>query len=270
MNRGELLTQAWSMIWRHPALWVIAFAGFAAELLIALLLSSAIVPNLIMLAVAYVIFAFTTGAIIGMVNGLADGKPISVLDGWNLGRQRVVGLFNLSMLLRTPLWLLLLISTGAITSIFSDLGMPLGMQATNAAAYARGLSSALGLILVVSVFLQAISVGAERAIALEGRSVLAALRHGWKLLRTYWSDYVVIGLMLVFINIIISVTFSCTIGAAAQSQLQSQTNALTSLRTAPAISALVLNIVVSLLFGAFVFMLASSVWTLAFREWQVD
>jgi hypothetical protein len=273
MSRRELFNQAWSIMTRNPPLWIVALIGLAIGPILNLIFynSDSIAAAIIITIVSFIATAFTTGALITMINRAADGQPVTVADGIQAGLQRLVPLIGLRLLLMIPVWIVLFIATGsAVVAFTSSLAQPGGIQPTSAAAIFGSIFGVVGLIIVLSLILGAISIGADRSIVLENRPVIDALKRGWELFTSNIGDYIVIGILMVIVGLAIGLLFGCAIGVLVSAIVGGQSPAATSLNQGVALSGpgLILSTVLSLIISVVLEVLFSGVWTLAYRRWR--
>lgn len=271
MNRSQLFSESWSFMRRNRALWIIGLIGAAISLLTELIFITPDIPSTILTTLVQLLrTAFTTGALISMVNLLAEGQTATLNDGVEAGLQRIFPLTFVQLTLLLPIWIIAIVITGSILAAFNGVfAQPNGVQATNVVGVIGSTLGVAVLILLASLVTSAIGVGADRAVVLENQPVFAALRRGWSLLTTHLSDFVMINLFAIAIGIAISFAYACTLGPIFTSIVLSQNPAgpldSTALATSPVYP---LILIVGALIGVFLEVLLASVWTLAFRQWQ--
>ncbi len=271
MGRTQLLKQSFWILLRHPALWVISLAGIVVGFVAsAVFLDASAASAMIRMIVAFLTIAFTSGALISMIDSLANEHPVTVNDGIRVGLRHMTQLALIDLTLIIPTWIILYAVTGEVATLFtSELGQPGGLLAINAVAYIGSFLGAVGLVILVILITGVIGIGAKRAVMLEDQSVLAALQRGWQLLRTHLIDYVVIGTMLLGLVIVLGFLFAATIGQIVTSMLPGQGGTIepAAMYTNPiGIAWIVFNLLLSALIEVF----ASGVWTLAYRQWRAD
>jgi hypothetical protein len=276
MNRTQLFREAWSILKRNPALWSIALIGLAVDFIVNLLVlvappDAAVLRTLL----AFAVTAFTTGALISMVNAIADGQTATFIDGLQAGWRRFVPLLAVSGTLFLPVWMTIFFLSGSALIIFtSGLGQPGGIPATDVlsmiASFFKTADIAVAMVVAVSVFTNVIGIGAERAVVLDGAPVIAALKQGWQLVQTKARDYLSIGLLLFGVVLAIGLVFAFALGpllgmmdTALSSSGDTSGPAASFLNPANVIF-IVIRLVVNSLFTVFTI----SVWTLIYREWQ--
>lgn len=272
MNRSQLFNQSWSIMIRHRALWVVALIGIGIATAVNLIFSA---PNVLSAIIVWVFSfattAFTTGALISMVNSVADGQAVTVNDGIQAGIGRIAPLVVIRVLLMIPSWIVLFIATGSILAIFSTLGQPGGIQVTNIMALAGSIVGVAGLIVLVSLVMGAIGIGADRAVVLENMGVIDALKRGWQLLTSYLADYIVIGIMILVVALAFSILFGCGLGllGGAAAGLALTAEDLSPGTAVPGgLTVILIAAIIGLIVGVLLEVLFSGVWTLAFRKWQ--
>jgi hypothetical protein len=272
MNRMQLFREAWSILKRNPALWSIALIGLAADFSASWLTfvaspAAAVLRTL----VAFAVTAFTTGALISMVNALADGQTVTLIDGLQAGWRRFIPLFAVGGTLFLPVWITIFFLSGSVLTIFtSGLGQPGSLQATDVLGAITSFFGAAGIVVAVSVITNVIGIGAERTVVLDDAPVIAALKQGWQLLQTKARDYLSIGLMLFGVVLAIGLVFAFALGPL----LSMLATGLSSSgdTSVPATSILspanVIFIIISLAVNSLYTVFTTSVWTLIYREWQ--
>ncbi len=273
MNRSQLFNQSWSIMIRHRTLWVVALIGIGIATVVNLIFSA---PNVLSAIIVWVFSfattAFTTGALISMVNSVADGQAVTVNDGIQAGIGRIVPLIAVRLLLMIPVWIVLFLTTGSFLAIFSGFGQPNGFQATNITALAGSFLGVVGLIFLLSLVMNAIGVGADRAVVLENMPVVDALRRGWQLLTSYLADYIVIGIMIFVVALAVGILFGCALGliggAGVAGLAQTEGDFSAGAVVAGGLAVILISAVIGLIVGVLMEVLFSGVWTLAFRKWQ--
>jgi hypothetical protein len=272
MNRTQLFREAWLILKRNPALWSIALIGLAVDLIASLLVlvappAAAVLRTLL----AFAVTAFTTGALISMINAIADGQAVTFIDGLQAGWRRFVPLLAVGVALFLPVWLMIFFLSGSVLTIFtSGLGQPGGIQATDVLSLIASLFGAAGIVVAVSVITSVIGIGAERAVVLDDAPVIAALKQGWQLLQTKARDYLSIGVMLFGVVLVIGLVFAFALGPL----LNMLATGLSSSGDAPGPATSLLNpanvifIVISLAVNSLFTVFTTSLWTLIYREWQ--
>jgi hypothetical protein len=302
MNHWALFKQSWSILWRHKTLWVFGLlaalggGGFnfnwnvgqmrpIAELPIGLrsvlsdfFSSGALVTfTIIALAIGVVVFVLATfaqAALIRMISDIRDGQSPSVGDGMQAATQRFVPLLAVRFLLALPILILGIIASGSFITAFAGNFGPNSERLFNFG----DLSTAIGLggiLFVLGLLLSAIGVSAERAIVLEDIGIWPAIVRGWNLLWKKFADYFSIALIFVVLAIVLGLAFACVLIPVILTSILPSLGQQLGSGINPAI--IVLNIVgpvaivalvLGLIVGSLVAIFTSSVWTLAFREWQ--
>lgn len=272
MNRTQLFREAWSILLHHPALWSIALIGLAADFSASWLVlvappSAAVLRTLL----AFALTAFTTGALISMVNVIADGQTVTFIDGLQAGWRRFIPLLAVSGVLFLPVWFMIFALSGSVLTIFtSGLGQPGGIQATDVLGAITSFFGVAGIVVALSVITNVIGIGAERAVVLDDSPVIAALQQGWQLLLTKARDYLSIGVMLFGIVLAIGLAFAFVIApllnvlATGLSSSGDTPGPATPLLSPANVIFIVISLAVNSLFTVF----TTSVWTLIYREWQ--
>ena len=267
MGRIDLLKQSFWIMLRHPALWVVSLFGSVVIFTIGAIFPDGPAAAIIRLLAAFATIALTSGALISMIDSLAAGRTVTMLDGLRAGIRRMMSLALIDLILMIPTWIILVLLTRTPEAIFdSAFGQPANVQALNALDYVDLIAN-IGVLIILSIVITgALGLGAKRAVILEDQSVVNALRHGWRLLRAHWKDYLLIGLMMLIVAILlgtllvfITIQFvSSTLPNAAQSGGTID----------PAMVFGIVMIVPPMLINALIEIFASGVWTLAYRQWQ--
>jgi len=269
MGRIDLLKQSFWIMLRHPALWVVSLFGSVVIFTISAIFPDGPVAAIIRMLVTFATIALTSGALISMIDSLAAGRTATVLDGMQAGIRRMMSLAIIELILMIPTWIILVLLTGTLEAIpGSALGQPASIQALNAINYVDLVANVGGLIILSTVITGILGLGAKRAVMLEDQNVVNALQYGWRLLRSHWKDYLLMGLMMLFVAVMlgtilafITIQFvSSTLPNAAQSD-----GAID-----PAMVFGIVMIVPPMLINALIEIFASSAWTLAYRQWRTD
>lgn len=275
MSRRELLSQAFAIVRRSPALWSIALLGLAINT-ISSLLSVDVAVAITGTITAFLIVAVMDGALIGMVNSLAEGETVSLWDGLRAGLARWMPMLLTNLALIIPVWIVLVLLSGSIAAIFaSGYGRPDTFQPMNTINVMGSVFSLAGVVIAINALTAGVGVGAERAIVLEEAPIGAALRRGLTLLRANVSDFLSIALILFGVGLAASLIFGLLIEQMVITFISPQviktaadgssTLDPVAFSTSPAY---IILVVISLLLGSLLTAFASSVWTLAFRNWK--
>lgn len=277
MKRSQIFNESFSILIRNRALWIVALIALGLNTLVSLVLPAAsLAPAIINTLVSFAVTAFLTGALIRMVDSIAERQTVTVNDGFEAGMRRFVPLLIVRVVLMLPIWIVLILATGSFLSIFSEFGQPGGFQALNLANLAGAIVGTVGLIMILSVITSAIGVGADRAVVLENLPVVDALKRGVELLMSKLVDFFFIGLMMFVVALAIGILFGCLSSVIALPGIMSDFDygeAIDVPITPDALptgtlTSLVIAAIISLIVGALTTVLFSGVWTLAFRQWQ--
>lgn len=307
MNHWNLFKESWRIFWRNSALWVFgllaALSGgfnlrynfnfdFSPNMrqlsttpiefraLLNQIFSSQTFGVIVAIGILWMIFAFllatfADGALMGMVNTIGGGQKVSVGDGFRAGSKRFLPLLAVRFVLALPALILGLIAAVAVSQMVfnspEDAG-PLGM-------FTRTFSAASGLgalAFVVGLLTMAIGVSAERAVVLDEAPIWPSIVKGWKLLWSKFGDYFTIVLLFIVVGLAVGLIFACilipiicgTIGFTAFSAAGARNNNALAAIMLVAGPALIITVLLGLLFGTLVNVFSSSVWTLAYREWN--
>ena len=262
MNRTELLKRVGNIMLRTPSLWIITLIGVLIEAVVGYALRE---PSLgivlIQTAVVFIVTAFTSGALIGLVQLTAKQEPVSIGAGLQSGVRCLPALLIVSLILAVPVWIALsayFYSTGGSINevILSGMGQPNGLQISDLLNNLPALLSLVGVIFVTSILAHAISVGTERAIVVDQQAILAAFKQGYTLLRTKIVDFItwalILAVAILSIQLITGLILSQLIGAPNLEQSFLGGILVT------------LNVIT----GTIITVLISTVWTLVYLEWQ--
>ena len=258
MNRTALLKHAGS-IWLHtPALWIVTLIGILVQAVASYALREpSIGVGIFQTVLAFIVTAFTSGALISLVNSAASEERASIGAGLQSGLRNLAPLLFVSLTLAIPVWIALGLATGSITDIIaSGLGQPNSLQISDLLNNLGGLLSIIGVVFVIAMLVHAISVGAERAIVIDGQAIVDAFKKSVLLLRTKFVDFITWGLILAAVILGLEMIVALIFG---------------QLINVPDIDRAVLGtilITLNVIIGAVTTVLISTLWTLVYREWQ--
>jgi hypothetical protein len=277
MQRTALFKQAWFITRHYKALWAMSLLGIVANFVfdtVFVVLPTVETETLIVISgvrmfIPFLIVAFTSSALISMVHSTARQEPITVSSGIRAGLRWMLPLTLITMVLMLPIWLILFKPAGTVLTIFgSYYSHPGTIQVTNLLTCAHFIFTDTGLILMVTLVMNAVGIGAERSVVLEGRSILVALKRGVQLLINRIGDFIVIGLVLLGLGLVISAFFQGLIGPVVEFLAPLFGEGPMSFGFISPVRLLftIADFLICAVFVAF----ASSVWTLAFREWRAQ
>jgi hypothetical protein len=269
MKRTKLFNRAYKIMFGAGSggLWVVALAVTAVNLLVSLInpipgLAGSILTTLVGVATA----AFLSGALIHTVSALVEGQPQTIAGGFQAGDRSFLALFLVGLILAVPTWILSeLASMGFIASASAN---PESASPTALVLLCCALPAVLALAALLFFAIDAVRIGAERAVALEGLGVPAAFRRAAGLLRDHLKDFIVIELMMAGVSLVIGIFISCPLTVLTMgSSLAAASESAAGLQAAlsPDLSSS-LPWLAALLFPLQICF--SAVWTLAFRRWQ--
>ncbi len=307
MNHWNLFKESWRIFWRNSALWVfgllaalsggfnlrynfnfdfspnmrqLSTAPIEFRALLNQIFSSQTFGVIVAIGILWMIFAFllatfADGALMGMINTIGGGQKVSVGDGFRAGSKRFLPLLAVRFVLALPALILGLIAAVSVSQMVLNSpedAAPLNM-------FARTFSAAAGLgalSFVVGLLTMAIGVSAERAVVLDDMPIWPSIVKGWKLLWSKFGDYFTIALLFIVLGIVVGLILACVLipimcgsigftAFSAASARDANPFAAIMLIAGPA---LILTVLLGLLFGTFVNTFTSSVWTLAYREWN--
>jgi hypothetical protein len=237
-----------------------------------------VVIGIVWAIVAFLLVTYADGALMGMVNAIGGGQKASVGFGFRSGAKRFLPLLAVRFLLALPTLSLAIIS-GIVASqlVFGslqDLGPGQFFNRTFTAISGLG-----ALAFVVGLLMMAIGVSAERAVVIDEMPIWPSIVKGWKFLWGKFGDYFTIVLLLIGIAIVAGIIFACilvpilcgVLGLGAASSInafrEGGANILAGLFVLLGPTLLIV-IVLGLLFATLANTFTSSVWTLAYREWN--
>jgi hypothetical protein len=277
MKRRDLINKAFSIMIQNPSLWIVTLFSLAIYTIGTLILfKQGIAGSIISMLLSFAIYAFLPAALIKMVDSIAERQAITTMDGVDAGIRHFLPLLALRFILLLPIWIILIVYTGSVVSIFSDYGQPGGIQGTQSISNLPMMFGVIGVIMLLSLISSAISVGADRAIVLEGIGVIIAIKRGIGLLLDRLGDYFVIGILMLIISIAFSFLISCcTISTTmllylGDSDLSSLLESMQTIETDPFSNMpfLIISTTMALVLQSATRILFSGTWTLAFRHWQ--
>ncbi|PJF47473.1 MAG: hypothetical protein CUN48_08445 [Candidatus Thermofonsia Clade 3 bacterium] len=253
---------------RDPGLIVTGLAGF---LCLALLIS----------LVLWIISIIAQGGLIGGVQQIEEEGGTTFGQAWSVGVRRFWPLFGLSLLLGLPGLLLLAVFALLLGGMFVPIiaaavsgdESALSTAAGNAFALICCCGGALGCIgLLYAIIAAALQTFGERAIVLEQKGVMDAIRRGWEVFRSNLGSIILLALLMLVVNILVSVViaivggllFAPTLVAAILSAGNEGGMSNSSLVLVGLNSVLVVIVaaIINAIFAAF----SSAVWTLAYRQ----
>jgi hypothetical protein len=272
-----LFKQAWLITLHHKALWAISLFGSVAFFVYDALFrpkpteETMFIINWAVYVIAlFLTTAFVSGALMILVNSIADHETITLGGGFRAGLRWVLPLTLMTIILMLPVWLILYNPAGTLLTIFADkFAAPDSVPVTSLLNNSRFISvSSYGFILAVTLVTNGIGIGAERSVVLENRSILVALKRGVQLLIKRVGDFLVVGLVLLGLGLVISVIFLSITGPLVEALASLLGEGSLPLYFTSPVGLLftVANFLICAVFTVFV----STVWTLAFREWQAQ
>ncbi|CAG0935546.1 hypothetical protein TFLX_04387 [Thermoflexales bacterium] len=283
MQRITLIKQAWFITQHYKALWGISLFGSVAFFVFEALYhpqppfeeSIDVIESLFVLyaavpvVVLFLTTAFVSGALISLVNSIANHEAVTLGSGFHAGLRWMFPLTLIAIILMLPIWLMLYNPIGTLLTVFGNqFASPDSIQVTSLLNQSRFIFSRYGLILAVTLVMNAIGIGAERSVVLEGNPILIAFKRGTQLLIKRIGDFIVIGLALLGIGLVISALFLAITGPLAEFLASLLGKDVMPLYMTSPVGLLftIANFLICAVFTVFV----SSIWTLAFREWQAQ
>jgi hypothetical protein len=241
-------------------------------------LGTLIVIGLVWTIIAFLLVTFADGALMGMVNAIGGGQKVSVGDGFRAGGRRYLPLLAVRFLLALPVLILAIISAIAASQLILNQGPDAGPEQFFTRTF-TAISGLGALSFVVTALMMAIGISAERAVVLDELSIGPSLSKGWKFLWGKFGDYFTIVLLMIGIAILAGIVLACVLtpilcgilglGAASSFNTfrEGGVNILTGLFVLLG-PTLIIAVLIGLLFGTLVNVFTSSVWTLAYRQWN--
>lgn len=225
--------------------------------------------------IAFLLATYADGALISMVNAIRSGQKLSVGDGFRAGARRFLPLLAVRFILVLPTLalgiIIAIVTSQTLLTSQSDVGSQQFFFRT------LGTIAGLGLLsFIAALLMMGIGVSAERAVVIDELPIGSSIVKGWKFLWSKLGDYFIIVVLFIGVAIVAGMVFVClfvpifcgaaslgTLGAFGDNNLNIFTR--TVVFTGPI---LVGSVLLGLLVGTLVNVFTSSVWTLAYREWN--
>lgn len=234
-----------------------------------------IVIGIVWMIIAFLLTTYADGALFSMVNSIGGGQKVSVGFGFRAGARRFLHLLAVRFVLALPTLVMAIISGIVLSQVVFTPGNDIGFGQLRTFSAISGLGA---LSFVVGLLMMAIGVSAERAVVLDEMPIWPSIVKGWKTLWGKFGDYFTIVLLLIGIAILAGIIFACifipilcgalgigAIGAFSNNDLNNLNFTRILIFTGPTI---LVAVVLGLLFGTLANVFTSSVWTLAYREWN--
>ncbi len=237
-----------------------------------------VVIGIVWAIIAFLLVTYADGALMGMVNAIGGGEKVSLGFGFRAGAKRFLHLLAVRFLLALPvLCLAIIVGIAASQLVFNtpdDFGT--GQFFSRTFSVVSGLGA---LSFLVGLLMTAIGVSAERAVVIDELPIWSSIVRGWKFLWGKFGDYFTIVLLLIGIAILAGIILACVltpilcgvIGLGAASSVnafrQGSANFLTGLFVLMGPTVLI-AVLLGLLLATLANVFTSSVWTLAYREWN--
>jgi hypothetical protein len=229
--------------------------------------------------IAFLLTTYADGALMGMVNTIGGGQKVSVGFGFRAGAKRFLHLLAVRFVLVLPTLILAIIAAIVTSQIVFNPGDGFGPEMFYSRTF-TAISGLGALAFVVGLLMMAIGISAERAVVLDELPIGASIAKGWKFLWGKFGDYFTIVLLLIGIAIVAGIVLACVLtpilcgmmglGAAGSIQAFQQEGPgsfLTGLFIVLGPTVLI-AVLIGLLFGTLANVFTSSVWTLAYRQWN--
>jgi hypothetical protein len=298
MQYGELITRAWTIVWRHRYLWLLgalgggeagtSFGGFGnvgnganfgggrgqvgqwAQQALPLLFGLGIV--LVIVAIAYfLISCVATGALVRAAAEHDAERPFGLRTAWQVGTRTFAPILGLRLLALAIVFVVAIVLTGLVLAGVASL--------SGGSAVLGGLAIGLFVLLAIALIPAAIALSlvftlATRAIVLEERRVLDALGRGVSLLSARLGRVLLVWLLGLLLGLAVGVLTGIAVAVAAIPLALVGVIVYAGFGTGAALTTgipLVLMftlaaIAVSGAAGSYI----STYWTLAFRRLELD
>lgn len=300
MDYAYVLRRAWQTLWRWKVLWLLGFlaalrprtpnigwndlpgeaqhrlAEFAAgPYYVPVIVATGLVALFVYLGLVFV-NALGRGALVDQVNLVENGGTPAVKSGWEVGKEHAQTVFFLTLLLRSPLYLLGAI--GFIPPLFLSLrslalspetapDVTLLFEMLGASLFCFTPALCLGAILWFPVnVMQRLAV---RACLLEGKTVWGGMRRAWEIVRSSFGIVLVLALILLGIGSVFFLLISAPVGLLAVTLATSRVLLTISVPSKAFLVILVATAVWWLLGGALnsvIEVFSSAFWTVAYRQ----
>lgn len=277
MNRSQVINKSFKIVFQNESLWVVSIITLGSFTAFQIIFpQSSAVLTIIITLLSFAIPAFLSGALIHMVNTIAEGHFNTVKAGFEAAIRNFIPMLGLRAALSLPIWLISMILSRSYIDHLTMLLQPNETQLSAALPQTGAILCAQCSIALLSILLYPISIGADRAVVLEGMLVVDALKRALQLLRDKVGDFIVIGIILAIVGIVPAVLMTCCLSVTDFSQalgdhgISEITSSLQSFKYDPFsnIPVFIIYTLINLLFQSFIRLLQSSTWTLAFRHWQ--
>jgi hypothetical protein len=299
MQYGELITRAWTIVWRHRYLWLLGalgggeagtnFGGFGnvgnganfgggrgqvgqwVQQALPLLLGLGIV--LFVVAIAYfLISCVATGALVRAAAEHDAERPFGLRMAWHVGTRKFAPILGLRLLAFVIVLVVAIVLTGLVLAGVASLS-------GGGAAVLGALAIALAVLLVIALIPAAIAFSlvltlATRAIVLEERRVFDALGRAVRLLSARLGRVLLVWLLGLLLGLAVGVITGIALAVAAIPLALVGVIVYAGFGTAATLTAAIPLVIVFALAAIAVSGAAgsyiSTYWTLAFRRLELD
>jgi hypothetical protein len=277
IKHTQLINNAFKIMLQNGSLWIVTVITIGTVTVVQTLLGQAGIAFAILTSLlAFTYTAFLPGALIHLVNAIAERHSVTVQDGFNAAIRNLLRLLGLRVILLLPVWIISFLATRTYASAMGQAAGTGELQSSAAYTQSGILLGIRCFISLLTIFSGAISVGADRAVILEGMIVFDALKRGVRILLDKLKDFIVIGFLLGLVIVVPAVFLTCCLSSSIiPLSLQNNAfpdlgNVLRSFHNDPFsnLPILAINVAISIFFESLVQILSSSAWTLAFRYWQ--
>jgi hypothetical protein len=227
---------------------------------------------------AFLVVTYADGALMGMVNAIGGGQKANLGFGFRAGARRYLPLLAVRFLLALPALLLAIITAIVMSQIVLSPAENFGPGQFFSRTF-TAISGLGALGFVVGLLMMAIGISAERAVVIDELPIWPSIVKGWKFLWGKFGDYFTLVLLMIGIAILAGLILACILvpilcgalglGAASSAGAfrQNDANILAGLFVFLGPTALI-AVLLGLLFSTLANVFTSSVWTLAYREWN--
>jgi hypothetical protein len=271
----ELFLRDFNQGWRQMPRLPFEFRALLNQIFSNQTLATIMVIGIVWTIIAFLLATYADGALISMVNAISGGQKVSVGDGFRAGAKRFLHLLAVRLTLALPALILAIIAASVASQWVFGPGDDLNSQQFLTRTF--GAVAGLGTLgFVVAVLMMGIGVSAERAVVIDELPIWSSIVKGWKFLWSKFGDYFIIVVLFIGVAILAGLVLACiltpiicgTVGLGAMSAFgDNNWNIFTRVIvfTGPTI---LVSVLLGLLIGTLVNVFSSSVWTLAYREWN--
>jgi hypothetical protein len=235
-----------------------------------------IVIGLLIALIIALISALGYGAMVDMAREADETEKTSFGTGWNTGLRKMFPVFLIRFLLGLPPAIIILAGLAPFFLSFIPLISRPGVRGAEQLSAGGMLASlfacfapacCIGLLLTIPLgVLETISI---RVLVLEGQGIVGSIRRGWAIFKGNLGEVAILWLIFLVIGIAVGIVIGVPIAIVAIAVLVPLgiAAAVTPIMIAPIIMLICLIAIVSAILRSVVEAYASTVWTLAYRQW---